>query len=68
MRRALDLARDGATSVDDASDHLCRLALGQREELEAAERKLQASAHADATSEHAQLLLHHALELLPTRP
>jgi hypothetical protein len=65
VRRALDLARDGQITADDAGDHLCRLASGQRPELETAEQTLLEEPDRDSTAEHALLLLHHAVELLP---
>lgn len=66
-RRAVDLAHDGSLSVDDVSEHLQRLARGNREALEEALDALAPLADSRADVCCAALLVRRAIDLLPRR-
>ncbi len=60
-RRAVDLALDGAVSLDDGSEHLRRLSGGRRAPLEDALGELPVAPEASPEEECARLLLHRAV-------
>jgi len=63
-RRAVDLASDGRVSLEEGTDHLCRLGNGRREVLEEALRELCRSPGTSPEEGYAHLLLGAAIAAL----